>query len=254
MKKLLIKILPLIVLIATISSCKKETTYTAQPSGVTPQQTFLKINFVSTYAANPSVQLEVNKTRVSGLITARTPFPGGGYNTGGGNYPDYLAIDPGSVQVTAAIPKKGTNVDSVVLANTTVTLAADKHYTLHITDTAANTKYLLLEDNVTITPDDGTSLYRFVNLIPNTTAVDLYYGSTLVVSGIQYLTASNYFVMPITGTAQTWTIRETGTPATGPALAIYTILNKRVYTVFGLGYKGATDATRKPYVSFFLNK
>src|SRR4051812_3638195 len=96
-------------------SCDREDVVTATYNNVPSGMAFLKVNFNSSYAANPSVQFAVNKTRVSGLITTRTPYPGGGYNTGGNNYPDYLTVNPGNIEFGVAIPKKNTNADSVVL-------------------------------------------------------------------------------------------------------------------------------------------
>ena len=106
-------------------------------------------------------------------------------------------------------------------------------------------------------PAAGTSRYKFVHLMPNVTALDLYNGTTLVASNIPYL-SNIVFTRPTTGASPDWAIRKAGTPATGTALAAYsssnTVLNQRGYTVFAVGYKGLSDAVKKPYVSFLLNK
>jgi hypothetical protein len=243
--------------IAFVSGCEKEADLVANAESVAANKALLKINFVSTYAANPSVQFKLNDVRVSNLITARTPYPGGGYNTGGGSTNDYLAVDPGTIAMSIAIPNKNTNTDSIMLFKTNLTLDPGKNYTAHITDTAANTKVLLTLDDVNA-PDTGLVKYRFVNLMPNVPAIDLYYDTIKVASNIAYLTSSNYFTMPVPAASLTWSIREANAAPTSTALATYssanTILRQRVYTAFALGYKGATDATRKPYVSFYLNK
>jgi hypothetical protein len=262
MKRVIINTL-LILIIAIAGSCKKQTAYTADRTFPSSNSAFLKINYLSAYAANPDVQLSMNNTRVSGLIKGRTPFPGGGYNTNGSNFPDYLTIAPGANNLSIAIAKKGSNADSVLLFTTNLTLKAAKNYTAHVSDTAANTKVVLLEDNLSI-PAEGTSKYRFVNMMPNVPLIDLYYGTTKVAAAIPYLGSSNYFTLPFSTTATPWSIRETGTLATSTALASYpsisTTLNQRTYTAFASGYKNAAPpapaltATRFPYISFLLNQ
>lgn len=256
MKNNLINTLLVVVVLVTVS-CTKTNEYTATRTYVTAEEALLKINYLSAYVANPGVQLSINNTRVSGVITGRTPFPGGGYNTNGDSRPDYLSITPGANTLSIAIPKKGTNTDSVVLFSTSLTLVKGKNYTVHVSDTLAKTKALLIEDELAeIEPNYAR--YRFVNMMPNAPFVDLYYGTKLVATGIPYLGYSAYFNLPYTTAATPWDIRETGTLPTSTALASYpssnTTLNQRMYTVFALGYKGATAATTKPYVSFLLNK
>ena len=236
----------------------KDISYTATSTFNDPSKALLKINYLSAYSLNPSVQLSIDKVRVSGLISGRTPFPGGGYNVNGSNFPDYLAVKPGTLVLDVAIPKKVTNVDSVLLFTTPITLEATKNYTVHITDTLAKTKMVLVEDNIN-PPAVNEVKYKFLNMMPNVAAIDLYYGTTLVATKIPYLGSSPYFTMPSSTTvALAWSIREAGTSATSTALATYTsintVINQRVYTAFALGYKGATATNTKPYISFLLNK
>lgn len=237
-------------------SCKKETERTADYQLHSTNNASLKINFVSTYSRNPTFQLKVNDVRVSNLITARTPFPGGGFNTNGDNRPDYLSVTPGTTKLSATIPNRNTASDSIVLYTTSVDLRAGKHYTAHITDTAANTKIVLLEDDVTM-PAPGTSRYKFVNLMPNVPFIDLYHGSEMVANRVPYL-GNVVFTRNMAGASQAWTIRESGTSPTSTALATYssanTIIGQRGYTIFSLGYKGVTSTdARRPFVSFLLN-
>jgi hypothetical protein len=239
-----------------IASCEKKAEKIADFTMSTSSETQLKINYNSSYTANPGIQLKLNDVRVSGLITTRTPFPGGGYNTNGDSRPDYLEVKPGVTKLTVSIPKKNTATDSVLLYSTTFNLEANKNFTAHITDTGASTKILVLNDDITM-PEAGTARYKFVHLMPNVAALDLYHGTTLVASNIPYL-GNVVFTRPTTAALPDWTIREAGTPSTGVALSTYsstnTVLNQRGYTVFAIGYKGPTDAVKKPYVSFLLNK
>ena len=255
MKKIFFYLIASTFLVIT-SGCEKEIMHKAGYNSTDKSKALVKINYMSLYAANPGVQLSINNQRVSGLITGRTPFPGGGYNTNGSSFPDYLALAPGSTELSISIPNKGTNTDSILLFKTTITLEAGMNQTVHVTDTAASTKTVTTIDDISL-PAEGFAKLKFVNLMPNVPSVDLYYGSTLVAAGISYLSSSNYFTIAVPVTSLAWTIREAGTSATSTALATYTsgntTLNRRVYTAFAIGYKGSTDAARKPYISFNLN-
>ena len=210
----------------------------------------LKINYEAPYFANPGVQIKLNDVRVSNVINYRTPFPGGGLNTLGNNTPDYLEVNPGAVKLSVSMPKAGTDVDSVTLYTTTINLEGGKYYIAHITDTAANTQTVLQIQDMSHV-DSGYSKYTFVNLIPNVPAIDLYFGTVVVAANVPYKGISNVFQVGFTN-ANAWAIRPAGAAPTTTALATYavgSVPNQRNFTVFAIGYSGATDATRKPYVS-----
>jgi Domain of unknown function (DUF4397) len=257
MKKTIINIL-LVSIIVIACSCTKKTEYLAGRTFIPADNALLKINYLSAYAGNPGVQLSINNTRVSGVINGRTPFPGGGYNTNGSSFPDYLALAPGVTTLSIAIPKKGTNVDSVLLFTTSFSLEAGKNYTAHVTDTAANTKIKVIIDSLS-EPESGQAKYIFLNMMPNVAFIDLYYGAKKVAGGVSYLNSSPYFTLPsVPSFSDTFKIRETGTSATSTPLAFFvssnTLLNKRVYSAFALGYKGSAAANTRPYISFLLNQ
>lgn len=250
-----ISIFSLVVALCIMGCGKNEINY-GDFDILSSNQALLKVNYNIAYGANPDVQIKVNGERVSTVIKTRYPYPGGGYGTLGDSRPDYLAVNPGNLSVSITIPKKGSSIDSVELFKTTMMTEAGKNYTLHLTDTAANTKSLITDDDFAL-PDSGFAKYRFVHLMPNVGAVDLYNGSTLVKANISYLTASDYFILPNSApTVAGWSIRLTGTLPTSTAIATYSsasvILNRRSYTVFATGYAGQTDAVRKPYLAFFL--
>lgn len=254
--KSIIQILSVILLTAILFlSCDKNEINYGEFEKLSSDQVMLKVNYNIAYTANPGVQIKINGERVSTVIQTRYPYPGGGYGTLGDSRPDYLVTKPGESEVSIAIPKKGTNVDSVVLYKTSITTEAGKAYTLHVTDTAANTMSLLALDSFAL-PDSGSVRYKFVNLMPNVPAVDLYYGTTLMQSNIGYLKESSYFDMAIpNGTVLGWSIRAAGgTTALATYSSVSTVLNRRIYTVFATGYNGRTDAVRKPYVAFFLTR
>jgi hypothetical protein len=257
MKKLFIISSSLFAVLIFIAGCKKNEIKYGEFTNITSSNALLKINYTSVYASNPAVQFKINKERVSPLITARTPYPGGGFNTGGLSNPDYLALYAGNPEFSISIPNKGTNLDSVALLSKTITLESGNSYTAHVTDTGANMKLLLLVDSIA-KPDSGYAKFRFVHLMPNVAAIDLYFGTTVVAANIPYLTSSKYFTVAIPSSATAWFIREAGASPTSTALATYssasTYNNQRVYTAFAMGYKGLTDVIRKPYISFLLNR
>jgi hypothetical protein len=248
-----------IAFVALVISCKKQFTDPVATFRIPDaNSSMLKVNFNSIYRNNPNVQIKLNNERVSNLLTARTPFPGGGFNTGGDNRPDYLIVNAGQNNVSISIPKAGTNVDSVNILSAGVTLAPGKSYSLHTADTGTNIKHVLVEDDVTNAPA-GSAKFKFVNLMPNVPAVDLYYGAIMMASRIPYLGSSPVFTMPVSSTALAWTIRESGTLSTSTALATYTSANTtqstRSYTAFAMGYKGvATTDARRPFIAFYLNR
>lgn len=271
MKKNILKYFSIVAVAALIASCTKNNGITNQPyfaysSSLKGQ---LKINFTSAYTANPSVLIKVNDVVVSNLLTARTPFPGGGYNTSGSNYALYLSVPIGTNTVSIVRPKAGTNIDSLLLYSTAVVIPDSLPRTLHIADTLVSsssnlTKSLLVINDVS-NLDTGYARFRFVNLMPNVPAIDLYLNGTLMKSNIGYLQASDTFGVRTGVNAPnyasfatpTWAIRPAGALPTSTALATYASVNalqsRQVFTVFAMGYSGATGS-RLPYVSFTLDK
>jgi len=249
----------ILLLIALTWSCKKNV-LRVSPYDLTDGQALLKINYASPYAANPSVQIKINGIRVSpATINYPTPFPGGGLNTNGTNFADYFSVTPGKDSVVISIPKKNTNEDSLVVFATTVTTVANEYQTLHITDTAANTQTVYILDPAN-KPDSGFVKYKFVNLIPNSTGIDLYFGATKLLSNFAYKQVSDTFSLPA-GNSLAWSIRAAGAAVPLNTImnrAVYTsastVANQRVFTIYAAGYIGLTDATRPARVSFIYNK
>ena len=89
-----------------IASCTKNVLDYGDVEKLTGDETLLKINNVSMYANNRTAFFKINDKRVSGPLTARSPFPGGGNNTGGDSKPDFLVVDPGEVKLSVVMPKK----------------------------------------------------------------------------------------------------------------------------------------------------
>ncbi|MFT4093632.1 MAG: hypothetical protein QM640_08325 [Niabella sp.] len=251
-----------------IWGCKKNQVGTISSNisdEVSSSQAMLKINYASLYEDNRYVLIKLNGQRVSSLLRGRTPYPGGGLNTYGSNYPLFFAVEAGDVSVDITMPytedSAHNGADSAVLYSTAINLTAGNTYVLHITDTSDNTNSVLTTENLN-KADSGYNVYRFINLMPNVEAVDLYYGTsssavtgdTLLASNISYLSQSDYITLPIKSTRY-WKIRPAGADVTSSTVLAYyssssSYVNSRTFTIYALGYNGITTAPRKPYVSF----
>jgi hypothetical protein len=253
-------------------ACSKRDGITNQPYaayGVSTTQGLLKINLAFTYTIDyNTILIKLNGAVVSNSLQTRTPFPGGGYNTRGSNFALYLAVPQGNNMVAVVLPKVGTSTDSVVLYSTTIAIPDNNPYTLHITDTLVNatvnnTKSVLVK-NIINDMDTGFCRFRFVNLVPNVAAVDLYLNNVLIKSNVPYLQATDTFSVRTgvnapgyTGSTASWAVRPAGAAVTATALASYasstTLQSKMVLTIFSMGYSGSTG-TRLPFLGFTLDK
>lgn len=253
-------------------ACTKNTGITNQSYdvyGISSSSGQLKINLATSYTVDYNTMLiKINDKVVSGSLQTRTPFPGGGYNTRGSNYALYLTVPLGANKVSLLIPKKATSEDSIVLYTTSITIPDNAPYTLHIADTLSaainKTKSVLVKNEIS-DMDTGYCRFKFVNLIPNVAAVDLYLNDVKLKSAIPYLGATDSFSVKTgvnapgykAGVVTTWAVRIAGALPTSKALASYGSANglqsQRVLTVFCLGYAGFTG-TKLPYVSLTLDK
>jgi hypothetical protein len=267
MKKMIKYIMPVVALFA-LASCTKNTGVTNQPYdtyGTPADKGQLKVNLAFAYNIDyANLRIKLNGAYVSSLLQSRTPFPGGGYNTRGSNFALYMAVPLGSNAVSVVMPKFGTNTDSIVLYNTTITIPDNSPYTLHIADTAASTKSVLVKNNIAGIPENFCR-FNFVNLIPNVPAVDLYLNGVLMKSNVAYLASTGPMDIQIgasapgfvSGATTTWAVRPAGAASTTTAIASYAssngLQNMLALTGFCMGYSGATG-TRLPYFALTLDK
>ncbi len=230
----------------------------------------LKINLAFAYTVDyATIMIKVNGQTVGSALQTRQPFPGGGYNTRGSNYALYLAVPQGNDTVQISLPKVGTSTDSIVFYKTVINLPDTAHYTLHITDTLVNsttnnTKSVLVKNNINAV-DTGKCRFKFINLMPNVAAIDLYLNGILMKSNLAYLQSSDTTIS--TGlnapgysaiTTTTWVVRAYPSTTASPTLATYASSNllqyQQVLTLFAMGYSGVTTGTRIPYICGTLDK
>lgn len=249
-------------------ACKKNDGVTNQAySAYGAPQGLLKVNLAFTYTVDYStILVKLNGQTVSNSLQTRTPYPGGGFNTRGSNFAVYLNAPTGNNTVSIVLPKVGTTTDSIVLfSKTDVNIAeAAKPYTLHVTDTATNVKSVLVQ-NIITNVDTGFCRFRFINLIPNQPAVDVYLNGVLIKSNMAYLTPSDTFSVRTgvnapgytSGSTPTWAIRPAGAAASTTPIASYAsasiLASQSVLTMYSMGYAGATG-TRLPFLCFTLDK
>lgn len=244
-----------------VISCTRKDVATLLESQSPNGQANVKIVHASAYTTNYSVHLRVNGVRVSNNMTNATPFPGGGLNTGGASSPWYMALTPGITSITLSVPSVVSGTDSFSLYTGSTYFGADRYYTAFLTDTAAKTQLVILNDDLKL-PANGFTRYRFVNLMPNQLSLDLYAGANKVASDIVYKTTSPDFLLAKNDTVR-WYIRPAGSAPNSTPIALYpliaptfaspqTVPNQRVMTVFARGYNGGTG-NRAPNVSLLYN-
>jgi hypothetical protein len=231
---------------------------------------YFKLGWFSPGLNTQGVQLKINGVRVSnqlGYMFTSTnttaayamPFPGGGLNTGGNNKNDYLAVDTGKIEVSLAVPKKGTNEDSILVHTTTMNISKGKYYSLIVTDSfPAAASYVQNDD--TEYADSGFIRLNFTNAIPNLGAgldflVTNSAGTDMVLAtNVQYKSSTGFITLPLVTGTNTFKLRKTGTTAIiGATYGTGGVTNKRCFTVVGRGYLGATGV-RQPSISIVFNK
>jgi hypothetical protein len=265
--KLIKQILYLSFAAVLFASCKKDVTSPIPISYDTDATAKLKVIYASAYLIRDSVQIRVNDQRVSNTFLSLsstflpTPYPGGGLNTGGSSFPYYLSVQPGNTKLYVSVPKKASTVDSILRYSGNISLDAGKYYSAYITDTLLTGRTVLVEENMSDVAY-GFSRFRFVNLVPNLAAIDLYFEGDLVAPNVAYGAYSPEFTLAYKAAGQ-WRIRPAGAAATSTPFATYpgtvtapstfSVPNKRAMAVFAKGYNGQT-AARTPTISLLYTK
>lgn len=247
------KYLVLIAAVLLFNSCKKNGFKVTDQVG-TEGKALVKLGlFHMTTLATPLVVYN-NGNRMSGAIASPYPFPGGGYNTGGGTGGDYLTLEPGVNKFELFTVFTGTLNNSSKFFETTQTVEANKKYTIYSTDTLSNSTAVMVSDDAN-SPDSGFARIRFINLIPNSGSVDFYKGTSLLKSNISFKQFTEFFDV-VSTTTDAFSIRPTGALLTTTPTATYTLAintNQRILSFVCRGYIGAIG-TRIPSVSVCVNQ
>jgi hypothetical protein len=267
-----------VVLLALFFSCEKNKL--AQKIEIDPTGSALvKFGYFTPWVRNVPIHIKVNDVRISNTITYALCFPGGGFNQGGQTFADYIAVNAEQlkmpVKISLAIPKSGTNEDSVVLYTGNISLEINKRQTIMFTDSVPNIQATVISDEVPAgaLPIALTNArFKFFNGIPNVgTNIDLYAvsnsGTFLVASNIPYKGVSGYFDMPAGVAAGTITFRmirtgQTNTDAnlvggssTGHPYGTSSLLNGREYTILARGFTGVSStSTIRQQVTINVNR
>jgi hypothetical protein len=249
----------LIVTIAIIS-CKKNT-YAVTERTSNEGSAQVKIGYFSAYTLAPATILYVNDRPVSNTLGAPISFPGGGLNMNGSLNGDYLLVPPGVAKIQGFNPIFGTGNIRTKLFEFTANFNANTNYTYYVTDTSTSTSGFSVED-IRLKPDSGFARFKFVNAIPNVTAIDLYKGvnntvATLFRANIPFKGFSADFdlLVPV---SDSFFIRPAGALATTLPIArrafLASLTNQRVYTLLARGYNGATATNLLPNLSVIINQ
>ena len=244
--------------LVTMAGCKKNT-YQVTERTTNDGSAQVKLGYFSAYTVTPNTILYVNDVPVSNTLAAPVSFPGGGINMNGLSNGDYLLIKPGSTKIQGFRPVPATGNIMTKLFEFNQDFGANTNYTFYITDTAANTVGFSLEDTK-VKPDSGFARFKFVNIMPNLAAVDLYKGTTvatatLVQGNVNYKASSPSFDLPLP-IADSFYIRPAGAAATTPPIArrFFALSNQRIYTMLARGYNGSVLTTLAPNISVIVNQ
>lgn len=247
-----------LMILLTNIGCKKNT-YQVTERITNDGSAQVKLGYFSAYTVTPNTILYVNDVPVSNTLAAPVSFPGGGLNMNGLSNGDYLLIKPGTTKIQGFRPVPGTGNIMTKLFEFNQEFSANTNYTFYITDTASSTVGFSLED-IKVKPDSGFARFKFVNIMPNLPAVDLYKGSTvgtatLLQGNVNYKTATPIFDLPLP-ISDSFYIRPAGAAATTQPIArrFFAFSNQRIYTMLARGYNGSVLTTLAPNISVIVNQ
>ncbi|RKR83441.1 uncharacterized protein DUF4397 [Mucilaginibacter gracilis] len=211
-------------LAASLSSCVKDHDYYNSNNSVDVTPAAL-ISVIDASPDAPSLDfyLDANKANRSPIV----------YNDG----LDYLAAYIG--KRTATFYSAGTKT---VVKSDTITLNANRYYTLYLANLASKPDYLLTRDTL-VQPAAGMATIRLVNVSPDAPALDLGIRSgALLASNKTYRTYSS-FVSIAAGTNYTVEVRQHSNSAVLSSLINIKLNAGSVYTIWAHGLIAGTGAT-----------
>jgi hypothetical protein len=218
---------------------------------------FVKIGYFVADSVARSVQIYINNALVSNTLSSHTPFPGGGYNTGGASDNGYLAVDAskGTAEFRFVTPVVGSTIIASEVFKVSAPVTANKQQVVFICDTTTKATAFTV-DVTTDRPDSGYAKFNFANCIPNSGPIDFYYRDSLIASNVAYKGQAGFVTLPLR-VSPAVKIYPSGVDTVGKLIATYpftSIGNQKIYTALGRGYLGKADAQRIPKVSLVIVK
>ncbi len=198
------------------TSCKDDDDDEPTPSPTTAR---LLVTHASPDA--PGVDLLLDNVKVN---SAALEYPG---NTG------YLTVNSGNRNVKVNVTGTTTTV-----IDATLTLVANKNYSVFAVDSVSKISAVVIEDNLA-TPASGKAHIRFVHLSPNAPAVDVAIdGGAVVFGDYEFKEASEF--TPLDAGTYDLEVRVAGTSTVALDIAPITLTAGKIYTVFAKGFLTGT--------------
>lgn len=263
-----------------VFSCKGPIAEYGEIEPLDESKAIVKVIIGSAYPNNPLMYVKANGKRITPKILMRQPYPGGGYGTNGNATNEFIMLDHGNTKFELAISKKvDDGSDSIVYHAKDYMLEKGGKYTVLFADTGAYTQSALIKEDLTI-PDSGSFRYQMIHMIPNVESVDLYVGrwanlttavnhssesDSLIMSDVKYMQLTEPFVIR-SGFRRTFKIRPHGSPlvesnviaryssSSTSSANYFEYLDKKVLTIFTMGYAGQTSNALMPYLSFSITR
>lgn len=217
MKKTMINVLSVLTVLLAFSSCKKD------DSNSTPQSQLMVIH-ASPNA--PNVDVRVNNS----VVLTNVAYP---------NNSNYLAVNSGSANIK--VSPTGT---TTYVIDGTVTLDANKNYSVFAIDSVSKIKAAVVSDDLTA-PASGKAHVRFFHFSANAPAVDIAVtGGSVLFSNRKFNDQSTNAALtaftPLNAGTYNLEVRAAGTNTVVLALPNVTLTAGKIYTVFAKGFLGGT--------------
>ena len=219
MKKVLIRVLPLLMPALFFVSCNKD-----DDNNETPAKA--KVMVVHASPDAPNVDVRINGT----VALSGVAYPGNS---------NYTELNSGSTNIK--VSPAGTT-DYVIDAN--VNLDANKVYSVFAVDAVSNIKAAVVTDDLT-TPASGKSHVRFFHFSPDAPAVDIAVtGGPVLFSNRRFndqaTNASLANFTPVNAASYNLEVRAAGTNTVVLSLPNIPLTAGKIYTVFAKGFLGGT--------------
>ncbi|MBU0695253.1 MAG: DUF4397 domain-containing protein [Bacteroidetes bacterium] len=206
-----------------------------------------RITVVNALPGSPNLDVLVNDVKINGsTIAFISRFP----------LTEYSLSSPGSLTVKAVvntpatIPTTAPNIAyGNVLSTNASTFEADKYYSIFVVGSpGATISGLLIEDKIPV-QTAGKAFIRFVNAMPDGTAMDFYSGvipdgavnptsSTAIFSNVAKGTSKDFIAIDATavGTPYQFQLKSTGTNTNVGSSINLTAVAGKAYTYFSRGF------------------